>query len=141
MLAKKMILGKALTDKHVRCIEPDGCLVFARKANKVKIFCSFSKEAIAAGDDEDKIRHGGSVKKIAEMRMIPPYFEAFVLAMKKAAGTYVLEPCPTDCVKTTMFVAKGIVEIIPNRPFYLMVTSLSKLSIIVPKHTKLAELT
>lgn len=59
----------------------------------------------------------------------------------EAEGTYVLEPCLTERARTTILVTKGSVEIILNRPSYILVGNLLNLLISFSNHTKLTELT
>lgn len=75
------------------------------------------------------------------MKMIPPYYEAPALVNMGAAGTSVLQTCRADRGKTAMLIGKGIVEVVLNRPFFIVVANISNSSITVLKHTEVAELT
>lgn len=73
--------------------------------------------------------------------MIPLCFEASVLiTTKESAGTYILETYRTDCTKTIILNAKGIIKDVPNRKFYIAATNLQSSPLKVLKHTKLVEL-
>lgn len=61
--------------------------------------------------------------------------------MGKEAETYVLQPCRTAHAKSVTLIAKGRFTVILNRSFYIMLENLSKSTIDVPKHAKVARLT
>lgn len=73
--------------------------------------------------------------------MIPPHSKALVLMKDEGLRTYVLQPVERTTKKTELLVAKGVVEVAPNRLFGIMVANMKNSSILVHKHMKLAELT
>lgn len=118
----------------------DRRLVTPRKASEMSPSASLSKKTIAAVDLEDEKRHYRSVRKVDTMNSISLRSESFVLVVTKAAKTYILELRRKDCTITIMLIAKVIVEMILNRPLYIMVSNLWNSPISVLKDTKLAEL-
>lgn len=131
--------GYWFINKHVKCIELDQRLVVPRKGNKVLILASLSKKPIGTTDHENKLRPNKSVCEVAKMKIIPPYFEAFVLLITRAARTYVPGIYRTDRVQRTILVAKSVARVTSNWGIYTMVTNLPNLTINVPKRTNVAE--
>lgn len=75
------------------------------------------------------------------MKMISLYSGVSASITTTVAATYVLVTCCIDHAKTAILITKRIVEVVPNRPFLIMVANISNSSLTLLKNTKLAELT
>lgn len=54
--------------------------------------------------------------------------------------TYILQPAQRAKIEAELLVPKGIVEVVPNRPFLIMVARMSSALLSLNRHTKLEEL-
>lgn len=58
-----------------------------------------------------------------------------------SVGTHIVEARWETIPWTQLLITQGIVEVLPNDPFYVLVMSLTKKGVTIPKHSKLANLT
>lgn len=60
---------------------------------------------------------------------------------RKVTETSTLEPLPTDMADNKILVARETVEVVPNRPFRVLLVNLTDSSVNIQKRIKLADLT
>lgn len=58
-----------------------------------------------------------------------------------SSGGYIVEAKDELPVQICLLIAAGIVKVLPYKPSYDLVTSLTKKTVAVPKHSRLAKLT
>lgn len=124
--AKKLIPGTAFAGIHVWCIEPDQWRVTSRREIKVSISVSSSTGTIGTINLDNRSRPYESVCKRAKMKTISSYSKFPVLATTSAVGTYVLETCRKDHIKSALLNAKNAVEVFPKQPVFVMVANMPK---------------
>lgn len=79
--------------------------------------------------------------KFAKLTTIPPNSETVLTTRYKSAETFIVEAKRELALRTCSLIAQTIIEILRNRPFYVLVAILTQKGISVPKHTSVAKLT
>lgn len=75
------------------------------------------------------------------MTTIPPDPEAILSMTTIWAEMYVAKDRDERTARTCLSLVRGIVEVLPNKPFYVLVTMLTMKAVAVPKLSRLAEFT
>lgn len=142
VLATKIILETAFIDNFLRSIETKKRLIIPKIEKPVPINAAFQIGAMPTVDFVNEQQKNKTFPwYVAKMKTTPPHSQATIQMRTKAAGSYVLDLVKTNASNSTVLVAQGVIEVVPNKPFISIVSNLSDVLITVHKHTKLALMT
>lgn len=131
-----MVLRPAFIDNYITSFEPERRRIVSRIGRPVPILAAFTDATVPHvnfGETEEDGKD--AICEVAKMKTIPPSSEAVMKMVTRSTGTFIVEAKRELIVRTSLLVARRIVEVRLNKPFHVVVENLSKIAITVLKHT------
>lgn len=138
---EKLILGTASITEHVRGTNPDRRIIVPEKGGRVPVSALYTIDEMKHVESTDQDKPDASRYPVAKTKTIPSRSEASVVVLTRLAGTFLVQPRKPRTAVTTFLLAKEIVEVVTDRPLYVMVPNVTDLPVKLSKHEKMVEVT
>ena len=143
-LAVEVLLGTSFIDAHVRRIDVDKQCLELRRGRGVAIVdaksvASSHGETITKPSRRTRNDHGRETVaqpiRLANWISIPPMSQLGVRVTTKGLGLVFLEPKPSLQHRHGVRLTNGVADVLPNRPFEVIVANVSRKPRRLPKNT------